>query len=314
MAPVRAEAPAIALEGVAKRYGAVEAVSDISFALPQGGCVALVGHNGAGKTTLMKLMLGLARPSAGRILVLGRDPAEGAAETRRRIGWLPENVTFNGALTGREVLRFFVRLKGEPASAADAMLERVGLADAARRRVGTYSKGMRQRLGLAQALIGAPRALLLDEPTTGLDPEVRQGLYDILAVLSGAGTTVLLSSHALEELEGRVERVVILDRGRLVADGAMAELRRLARLPLRLRLTLAEAGAAPPEWLGSAGDLRRLGADIVELACAPEEKMTLLRRAAEDARIADIELQAPTLDELYAHFLRGHGRRRECAT
>jgi Cu-processing system ATP-binding protein len=311
---VRAEAPAIALEGVAKRYGTVEAVSDVSFALPQGGRVALVGHNGAGKTTLMKLMLGLARPSAGRILVLGRDPAEGAAETRRRIGWLPENVTFNGALTGREVLRFFARLKGEPASAADAMLERVGLADAARRRVGTYSKGMRQRLGLAQALIGAPRALLLDEPTTGLDPEVRQGLYDTLADLSGAGTTVLLSSHALEELEGRVERVVILDRGRLVADGAMAELRRLARLPLRLRLTLAEAGAAPPEWLGSAGDLRQLGTDIVELACAPEEKMALLRRAADDARIADIELQAPTLDELYAHFLRGHGQRREGAT
>jgi Cu-processing system ATP-binding protein len=304
----------VELDGVAKRYGTVEAVSDVSFTLPQGGRVALVGHNGAGKTTLMKLMLGLARPSAGRIMVLGCDPAEGAAETRRRIGWLPENVTFNSALTGREVLRFFARLKNEPASAAEAMLERVGLAGAARRPVGTYSKGMRQRLGLAQALIGAPRALLLDEPTTGLDPEVRQGLYDILAALSGAGTTVLLSSHALEELEGRVERVIILDRGRVVADGAMAELRRLARLPLRLRLTFAEAGATPPEWLASAGDVRRLDACVVELACAPEDKMSLLRRAVEDARIVDIEQQVPTLDELYAHFLRGHGQQRGGAT
>jgi Cu-processing system ATP-binding protein len=310
---VKADLPAVELHSVAKRYGAVEAVRDVSFALPQGGRVALVGHNGAGKTTLMKLMLGLARPSAGRILMLGHDPAEGAADTRRRIGWLPENVTFNGALTGREILRFFAGLKGEPASAADAMLDRVGLGDAARRRVGTYSKGMRQRLGLAQALIGEPRALLLDEPTTGLDPEVRQGLYEILAGLSGAGTTVLLSSHALEELEGRVERVVILDRGRLVADGTMAELRRLARLPLRLRLTLAQAGAAPPEWLAPAGDLRRLGPRMVELSCAPEDKMSLLRRATDDPRIADLDLQAPTLDELYAHFLRGHGRQREGA-
>jgi Cu-processing system ATP-binding protein len=306
---MKADLPPIALEGVAKRYGAVEAVRDVSFALPQGARVALVGHNGAGKTTLMKLMLGLARPSAGRVLMLGHDPAEGAREMRRHIGWLPENVTFNGALTGRELLRFFARLKGERPAQADAMLERVGLGAAARRRVGTYSKGMRQRLGLAQALLGAPRALLLDEPTTGLDPEVRQGLYDTLARLADGGTTVLLSSHALEELEGRVERVIILDRGRLVAAGSMAELRGLARLPLRLRVTLAQ-GSAPPEWLAAAAELRGVDGRMIELACAPEAKMALLRRAAEDAHVADVELHAPTLDELYAHFLRGHGQAR----
>lgn len=306
---MKADLPPIALEGVAKRYGAVQAVHNVSFALPQGARVALVGHNGAGKTTLMKLMLGLARPSAGRILMLGHDPAEGVTELRRHIGWLPENVSFNPALTGREVLRFFARLKGESTSAADAMLERVGLGAAGRRRVGTYSKGMRQRLGLAQALIGAPRALLLDEPTTGLDPEVRQGLYDTLAGLADGGTTVLLSSHALEELEGRVERVIILDHGRLVAAGSMAELRELARLPLRLRLTLAAPGA-PPEWLVAAAELCRNDGRVLEFACAPEAKMALLRRAAGDGRIADIELHAPTLDELYAHFLRGHAQAR----
>jgi Cu-processing system ATP-binding protein len=306
MGAMRAETPIIALDAVAKRYGTVEAVRGISLALEPGERIALVGHNGAGKTTLMKMMLGMARPTAGRVLVLGTDPVEAAAATRRRIGWLPENIAFSPALTGRELLRFFARLKGEPAAAADAMLERVGLAAAARRRVGTWSKGMRQRLGLAQALLGAPRAVLLDEPTTGLDPEVRQGLYDILAELAGAGTTVLLSSHALEELEGRVERVVILDRGRLVADGTLAELRGLAHLPLRLRLTLAEPGASPPEWL-PAGVLR-IGARLLELPCAPAEKMALLRQAAADPRIADIEVQAPTLDALYAHFLRGEAR------
>ncbi|RAI54106.1 ABC transporter ATP-binding protein [Roseicella frigidaeris] len=194
---MKADLPVIELEGVAKRYGAVQAVRDVSFSLPQGARVALVGHNGAGKTTLMKLMLGLIRPSAGSLRVLGEDPAAGVAGARQRLGWLPENASFNPSLTGREVLRFFARLKRERAAVADDLLERVGLSEAARRRVGGYSKGMRQRLGLAQAMLGSPRALLLDEPTTGLDPAVRHGLYDMLAVLAGGGTTVLLSSHAL---------------------------------------------------------------------------------------------------------------------
>jgi Cu-processing system ATP-binding protein len=298
---MKADLPVIELEGVAKRYGSVEAVRDVSFALPQGSRVALVGHNGAGKTTLMKLMLGLVRPSAGSLRVLGEDPAAGAAGVRQRLGWLPENVTFNPALTGREILRFFARLKGEPAASADALLERVGLAEAGRRRVGGYSKGMRQRLGLAQAMLGSPRALLLDEPTTGLDPAVRQGLYEMLAELAGGGTTVLLSSHALEELEGRTERVVILDRGRVVVDGSMTELRRIARLPARLRLVLADG--AVPEWLGP--EARRLAPGLFEIECPQEERMALLRRVAEDRRIADVELLQPTLDELYGHFLRG---------
>ncbi|TCZ55994.1 ABC transporter ATP-binding protein [Roseicella aquatilis] len=300
---MKADLPVLDLEGVSRRYGAVEAVRDVSFALPQGARVALVGHNGAGKTTLMKLMLGLIRPSAGRLRVLGEDPAAGAAAARRRLGWLPENVTFNPALTGREVLRFFARLKDEPASTADALLERVGLADAARRRVGGYSKGMRQRLGIAQAMLGSPRALLLDEPTTGLDPAVRQGLYDMLGELAGGGTTVLLSSHALEELEGRVERVIIMDRGRLVADGTLAELRRLAQLPVRARLTL--VGEGVPDWVGDGLAPRWLGANLLELSCPPEAKMEFLRHAAADARVTDLDLTPPTLDELYAHFLRG---------
>ena len=304
---MKADLPVIALEGVAKRYGAVQAVRDVSFSLPQSARVALVGHNGAGKTTLMKLMLGLIRPSAGSLRVLGEDPAVGVAGARQRLGWLPENVSFNPSLTGREILRFFARLKGERAAVADDLLERVGLAEAARRRVGSYSKGMRQRLGLAQAMLGSPRALLLDEPTTGLDPAVRQELYDMLAVLAGGGTTVLLSSHALEELEGRVERVVILGHGRVIADGTMAELRQLAMLPVRLRLTLPED--ATPDWMQTLG--RRIGPSLFELSCLQDDKMTLLRRAAEDPRVADLEVLQPTLDELYGHFLRSRGGRAE---
>ena len=218
---------------VVKRFGQVEAVRDVSFDLREGETVALVGHNGAGKTTLIKLMLGLIRPMSGSIRVLGEDPAAGEFAARRRLGYLPENVSFNAALTGRETLAFYARLKREGRGTVSPLLDRVGLGHAADRRVGTYSKGMRQRLGLAQALLGEPRVLLLDEPTTGMDPALRQSFYEIVEELRRRGATVLLSSHALTELEERAGRVVIMNRGVKVADGTLDELRRIARLPTR---------------------------------------------------------------------------------
>src|SRR5262245_20515129 len=160
----------VRITDVTKEYGRIKAVRGASFELGQGELVALIGHNGAGKTTLMKLMLGLIRPTGGSIEVLGDNPAAGEFAGRRLLGYLPENVSFDSALTGRETQTFYARLKREPAARALELLETVGLGAAARRRVGTYSKGMRQRLGLAQALIGHPKVLLLDEPTTGLDP------------------------------------------------------------------------------------------------------------------------------------------------
>ncbi len=203
----------VELAGVTKRYGTIEAVRDVSFALPEGEAIALVGHNGAGKTTLLKLMLGLIRPTAGTIRVLGENPAAGEFAARRALGYLPESVSFNAALTGREILTFYARLKREPVAKSLVLLDDVGLGEAAARRVGTYSKGMRQRLGLAQALIGAPKILLLDEPTTGLDPALRMSFYQIVQKLRDEGTTVVLSSHALTEIEERADRVIIMNRG-----------------------------------------------------------------------------------------------------
>jgi Cu-processing system ATP-binding protein len=216
--------PTIQLYEVVKHFGDIEAVCGVSFDLAAGETVALVGHNGAGKTTLMKLMLGLIRPSSGQIEVLGGNPAAGQFSARRDLGYLPENVSFNANLTGRETLSFYGRLKRQPAKVVSALLERVGLADAADRRVGAYSKGMRQRLGLAQALLGEPRVLLLDEPTTGLDPALRQAFYDMIETLRAGGTTVLISSHVLTELEERAGRVIIMNRGIKVADGSLDDL------------------------------------------------------------------------------------------
>jgi len=292
----------VSVTGVDKSYGKVRALRDVSFSLVPGRLSALVGHNGAGKTTLIKLMLGLIRSDRGEIRVMGQDPAAGEFSARRLLGYLPENVAFNAALTGRETLAFYARLKRIRPASAWALLDRVGLSDAADRRVGTYSRGMRQRLGLAQALLGQPRVLLLDEPTTGLDPALRQTFYEILNELRDGGATVLISSHALNELEDRAEHVLIMNRGRLVAQGTLAELRSLSQLPIRVSLDLAagadDAIAAPiaDATVSAAGRRTVLVAD-------EEGKMDLLRAAANDPRVKNIEIAAPTLDDLYAHFL-----------
>ncbi len=297
---------AIAIDGLSKRYGRQAALCDVSFALPEGALLALLGHNGAGKTTLMKLMLGLIRPTAGRVEVLGCEPAGAALSFRRKLGFLPENVAFHDEMTGRATLRFLARLKREDLGACDSLLERVGLAQAADRRVKTYSKGMRQRLGLAQALLGSPRILLLDEPTTGLDPVLRQEFFAILSELRQGGTTVVLSSHILTELEARTELVAIMRQGRLAAWGSLPELRKAASLPIRIRLLTPGAAQGVAERLGGL-DIAHVNDNTVELVCPLEDKMTVLRHLAGlGGAVTDLDLQLPSLDDLYVHF--GHHR------
>ncbi len=292
----------VTLTGVAKRYATLTAVSEVDLSLGTGECIALVGHNGAGKSTLIKLMLGLIRPSEGTVRVLGDDPAASrAVRGKAGIGFLPENVAFPPAMTGLELLSFYARLKGEPTAGLKDLLARVGLAEAAGRRVGGYSKGMRQRLGLAQALLGAPRVLLLDEPTTGLDPELRRQFYEIVRTLRDGGATVLLSSHALTELEERADRVVVMNRGRMVAGGTMAELRGLVDLPVRILLRVPDNSL---EALAGLAGSRRVNGHIVEITCRHHDKMATLRRITElPLAIDDLEIMLPTLDELYATFM-----------
>ncbi len=292
----------VSVTGVDKNYRKVRALRDVSFSLVPGRLSALVGHNGAGKTTLIKLMLGLIHADRGEIRVMGQDPAAGEFSARRLLGYLPENVAFNAALTGRETLAFYARLKRIKPASAWALLDRVGLSDAADRRVGTYSKGMRQRLGLAQALLGQPRVLLLDEPTTGLDPALRQTFYEILNELRDDGATVLISSHALNELEDRAEQVLIMNRGRLVAQGTLAELRSLSQLPIRVSLDLV-TGVDDTSPVPIMDDTISIEGRRTILVADEKGKMDLLRAAASDPRVKNIEIAAPTLDDLYAHFL-----------
>jgi Cu-processing system ATP-binding protein len=293
--------PIIRLQSVTRRFGAQVAVDEIDLVLRPGECVGLVGHNGAGKTTIIKLMLGLLRPSAGRVSVLGLDPAAGAgARARRALGYLPENVALYPALTGNEILTFYARLKGADPAGNAALLASVGLVQAAERRVGTYSKGMRQRLGLAQALLGRPQALLLDEPTNGLDQALRQSFYALLRNVREAGAAVLLSSHALAELDGEVDRVVVMKRGRKVADGDIQELRRSTGIRPRIRVRL--VADAPPCTRNclTGWQVRRGG--VLEIECTEAEILDRLRNLPDAAQA--IEVVRPTLDDVYARFLR----------
>lgn len=300
--------PLVTLEQVAKAFGSHEAVKPTDLALRAGEMVALIGHNGAGKSTLMKLMLGLIRPSSGRVTVLGGDPAQGkTARSRLELGYLPENVAFAPSQTGAEVLAFYARLKRQPIANNRTLLERVGIAHAADRRVGTYSKGMRQRLGLAQALLGNPRLLLLDEPTTGLDPELRQSFYAIVRTLRDDGACVLLSSHALPELEEHVDRVVVMNQGVKLADAPIAELRRQMDLPVRIVVTVpTDATARLTAMIEPGLQWRLLSARSCEVICAESRKTEVLRKiAALPLRIDDIDAQPPSLSEIYAALTGG---------
>ncbi len=286
------------LEKVTKQYGSLTTVNEVSFSLEAGQRVALLGHNGAGKTTLMRMMLGLTTITSGHIDIL--DTVPGDSQARRQTGYLPENVAFHGALTGREQLRHFARLKSVPVTMADDLLHRVGLNDAADRRIRTYSKGMRQRIGLAQALIGQPKLVLLDEPTSGLDPVSRHEFYEIVHELAGEGTAVLLSSHALSELETSTDRIIILSQGRLVANNDLASLRRNARLPVRLNVT---ATANTADQIAAELGGQRVNCSSVELTCQQDEKVALLGQITRlGEAVKDVNVIPVSLEELYRHY------------
>ncbi|WP_170452699.1 ABC transporter ATP-binding protein [Ruegeria arenilitoris] len=287
---------ALTIETVCKDRGKTRVLSDISLMLEPGQRVALLGHNGAGKSTLIKSILGLTPILAGTIRIGAAAP--GSAQARRDTAYLPEAVSFHPALTGREQLTLFAKLSGANAD-VPALLDRVGLGDAMDRRIGAYSKGMRQRLGLAQVLLGQPKLALLDEPTSGLDPISRQDLYAIIDELAAQGTAVLIASHALTEVEARTDRIAIMRKGRMVADDTLANLSALAGLPIRLRVRArANADALAAELGGN-----RINGASVELLCSPADKMQALRRIAGlgDA-VADVEMTPPKLEDLYRHY------------
>ena len=231
------DAPAIRTHELAKRYGSITALAGLTMTIPRGDIFGFLGPNGAGKTTAVKLLLGLTPPTSGHAEVLGAAIGDRAA--LRRVGYLPELFRYQSWLTAREVLALHCELAGVDRAAWQREIEDalaiVALADRGSGRIGTYSKGMQQRLGLGVALLGAPDLVVLDEPTSALDPVGRHDVREIIRGLGERGTTVFLNSHLLTEVEQVCHRVAIVDRGRVVAEGTLDEL--LGGDTVRIRVT-----------------------------------------------------------------------------
>jgi ABC-2 type transport system ATP-binding protein len=278
----RAVAAALAVRCLAKRYGPIEALRGVDLEVADGELVGLLGPNGAGKSTLTKIACGLVRPSTGRVEV-GGAPA-GSLDARRRLGYLAELFRFPGWTSADELLLLHQRLAGSPGGKAERteLLELVGLMDARTRRVEAMSKGMQQRLGIAQALVGSPRVLLLDEPTSALDPVGRRVVRTLLEELRRRGVSVLLNSHLLSEVELVCDRVVILLAGRVVAAGSPSELAR----PRGIEVETDRGRRVVP---GGREDVPRIVEDLV--------------RSGE--RVYEARLLTSTLEEVYLEAVGG---------
>ncbi|MBD1909988.1 MULTISPECIES: ATP-binding cassette domain-containing protein [unclassified Leptolyngbya] len=234
--------PAVLIENLQKRYGSVEAVKDVSLQIAAGEIFGLLGPNGAGKTTTLRCLCTLATPDSGRIEVSGDSVLENPRLARQRLGYVAQEVALDKVLTGRELLQLQAALYHLPAAAAKNRIAQVtellGLKDWADKKTGTYSGGIRKRLDLAAGLLHQPDVLVLDEPTVGLDIESRSAIWSFLRQLRAAGTTVLITSHYLEEVDALADRVAIIDKGTVIASGTPSELKDQVggdRITLRLR-------------------------------------------------------------------------------
>ncbi|WP_324781079.1 ABC transporter ATP-binding protein [Thiobacillus sedimenti] len=304
--PAEPGTPVIVARGARKHYGAVHAVDGVDLDIRAGELFGLIGHNGAGKSTLFKMMLGLI-PATGGEIRIGGAPVTGRdfRAVRRSVGYLPENVVLYDNLTGAETLQFFAQLKGASPAEIGPILERVGLAHAARRRVREYSKGMRQRLGFAQALLGKPRLLFLDEPTNGLDPEAIRGFYTTLRQLRSEGVTVVITSHILAEIQERVDRLAIMAAGKIQATGTVQSLREQMDLPLSFTVRV-----APEDFEAVRAVLAHLEVEAVEahddhvrVQCGRQSKMAVIEALARlDGQVRDLTVREPSLEDVFFGF------------
>jgi len=299
----------IAAEGLTKRYGKASAVDNINFEIRKGEVFGLLGPNGAGKTTTILMMLGLTDISSGKVSVLGFDPARAPLQVKARVGYLPDSVGFYDHLTAVENLSYTAKLMGlswqERSRRIAEALAKVRLTDVAEKRVGTFSHGMRQRLGLAEIIVKRAEIAILDEPTSGLDPQSTLEFLDLIRELKAAGTTVLLSSHLLDQVQRVCDRVALFQSGHIVLMGSVAE----------LAVQVLGAGFVVEVEAEGAGIARRLatipGVTNVETVSADRFRMTAERDVRPDAANAVVAVNGalrrlsvdePSLEAIYSRY------------
>lgn len=281
----------IEVRDLTKRFGGHVAVDGLDLVVARGQCLGLLGPNGAGKSTTVRILSTLLRPTAGTVRVLGLDPVEGGSALRHRIGVVPQELALYEHLTGAENLAFFGRLYGLRGAELEAAVERgltlSGLKERAGDRVKAYSGGMKRRLNIALALVHRPELVFLDEPTVGIDPQSRNRIFDVVDTLRGEGTSILYTSHQLGEIERLCDRIVILDHGRKVAEGSLAELQRLDAVAkagtASLRFATVSEARTAVEALAASG----LAADVHEEMPGLEEVfLALTGRELRDGGVA----------------------------
>jgi len=298
---------AIELDGVTKRFGDVTAVSNLDLTVPEGEVFGFLGPNGAGKSTTINMLLDFVRPTAGDVRVLGLDAERESVAVRQRTGVLPEGYDVYHRLTGRKHVEFAMRSKGVDGD-PDAMLERVGIADAADRKAGGYSKGMRQRLTLGMALIGDPDLLILDEPSSGLDPGGAREMRDIVRAEAERGATVFFSSHVLGQVEAVCDRVGIMREGELVAEDSIEGLRDAVEGGETLVITVDAASEDDLEVMRELDGVSNAATDggTVTVTCEADAKTAVIG-ALEDAGVTvkDFQTEETSLEDLFLAYTEG---------
>ncbi|MFQ5907466.1 MAG: ATP-binding cassette domain-containing protein [Thermoplasmata archaeon] len=308
-APLRPRATtsnsSLSVSSLSKTFNGLRAVDSLSLEVEHGEIYGFLGPNGAGKTTTIKMVLGLTYPDAGEVLIDGLDLSQRPHEIKRRIGFLPERLAFYDNLTALQTLEFYASLKGHTKDGLSELLESVGLRQFADKKVGTYSKGMIQLLGVAQALMGSPSLLLLDEPTTGLDPNWTRVVKDRILQANQEGATVFFSSHILTEVQELAGRVGILNKGKLLAEDTVSNLGSRLEIKPRLHITVTgelEAAAGVLRDVDGVDEARASGGELLVTLDARAKTKVLSRLEERGVTVQDFRTEEPSLEEVFLKF------------
>ncbi len=296
----------IETKDLSKRFKEVQAVDSLSMAVRKGEIFGFLGPNGAGKTTTIKMIMGLTHPTGGEMFIYGNKAGPDSVEIRKDIGFLPERISFYDNLTAMQTLKFFCELKGEDKSISESLLKEVGLYEVKDRKVGTFSKGMVQLLGVAQAMIGSPSIYILDEPMGGLDARWVKMVREKIVMLNEQGATIMFSSHILAEVQNICTRVAIIDKGKLVAEDTISNLSTRLNIKPRLEINIPGLNGKVPEAIHAVEGIESAEAkgDMLMITCDASLRIKVITALQQvGLNIQDIKTIEPRLEEAFMKLI-----------